>query len=287
MIAARSAPFRITSSPMASALFYDLDTVDSTNTMAKRLALEGAPDGTVVSAKVQTAGRGRHDRSWDSPSGNLYWSMVSRLRGDDPPVWSLSMVAALALHNVVARHAARPETVRIKWPNDVLVDGAKIAGILLETGGEAARETGWVVIGIGLNIAAPPSGDLPYPVTGLNAIARRPTDRDVILPELTEAFVAARAAWRRDGLSDTRDAVLARLAGLGEPVTIRLSDRPSDAVHGTLAGLDPSGYALVDTGEATPRVIAAGDVLLGGREKPNANGQTADTTGRGLQHDIN
>lgn len=251
---------------MANAAFYDLDTVDSTNTMAKRLAREGAPDGTVVSAKVQTVGRGRHGRSWDSPTGNLYWSMVVRPMASDPPIWSLSMVAALALHEVVSRRTARPESVRIKWPNDVLAGGAKIAGILLETGGETAQETGWVVVGIGLNIAAPPSGVLPYPVTGLNAVARQPTDRDTVLPELTESFVAARAVWRRSGLSATRDAVLARLAGLGEAVTIRLSERPGDTIHGTLVGLDPSGYALVDTGETTPRAIAAGDVLLGRSE---------------------
>lgn len=179
------------------------------------------------------------------------------------------MVAALAVHELVSQHMATADLARIKWPNDVLVDGAKIAGILLESGGEAALGAGWIVVGIGLNIATPPAGDLPYPTTFLNAIARQPTDRDAVLPALTRIFLSARTRWRRDGLRSTRDAMLARLAGLNEPVMVRLSDRPEDTIHGTLVGLDPNGYALVDTGEAKPRVISAGDVLLG----------SSDTTG--------
>ncbi|NQW11351.1 MAG: biotin--[acetyl-CoA-carboxylase] ligase [Alphaproteobacteria bacterium] len=252
---------------MADAPLHDLDTVDSTNTLAKRLAGNGTPDGTVVSARIQTAGRGRHARRWDSPAGNLHWSMVVRPRDDDPPVWSLSMVAALALHELVSRHATAPESVKIKWPNDVLVDGAKIAGILLESGDGPESGVGWVVVGIGLNITTPPAGDLPYPTTHLNAIARQPTDRDTVLPELTTAFRTARAAWRRDGLRGTREAMATLLAGLGGSVTIRVSDRPDGTIRGTFVGLDPNGHALVDTADGTRRRISAGDVLLGA---PNA-----------------
>src|SRR5919198_6069394 len=142
------------------------ETIGSTNDEARRLAREGAPAGTLVWAVAQSAGRGRRGHLWQSPPGNLYLSLV--LRPDVPPALApqLGFIAALALGDALDQLAGPGLQLRYKWPNDVLAEGRKIAGILLESETAGAGRLEFVIIGIGVNIASAPR-DLEYPATSL------------------------------------------------------------------------------------------------------------------------
>ena len=221
----------------------------STNDEARRLAREGAAEGTVVTALEQTAGRGRHGRGWASPPGNLYLSLL--LRPDLPPtrLGELAFLAGLAVADTVAALLPAGCAVTLKWPNDVLVDGAKTAGILIEQEGTAA------IVGIGLNLAHCPTGT-PYPTTSLAAAGVEvpvPAARERLLG----ALAAALARWRGEGFAAIRDAWLARAHPLGTALNVRL---PEGVIAGSFAGLDPAGALLIETA-AGPRRIASGEVL--------------------------
>ena len=137
-----------------------LDEAGSTNDEAKARAAAGAPDGTVVWARQQRAGRGRRGRDWVSPPGNLYVSVILRPACEARHVAQLSFVAALAVLDLV--DGPLPGRARCKWPNDILVDGAKVAGILLESALEPGGRVDWVVLGIGVNLASHPVSRAPF-----------------------------------------------------------------------------------------------------------------------------
>jgi BirA family biotin operon repressor/biotin-[acetyl-CoA-carboxylase] ligase len=213
----------------------------STNDDVAALAREGAPEGTWLRAGRQTGGKGRQGRAWQSPPGNLYASTLVRLQPGDPPAPTLALVAAVALHETVKRHA--PAT-SIKWPNDLLVGGAKLAGILLE------RQSDAVVVGIGVNLAHSPEG-LDRPATSLAP----PVAPDPFLDCLAAAFAAWLARWRAEGLAPIRTAWLAAAHPVGTALT-------TNDVHGTFDGLDETGALRLRLEDGGLRVIHAGDVFL-------------------------
>jgi BirA family biotin operon repressor/biotin-[acetyl-CoA-carboxylase] ligase len=213
----------------------------STNDDVAALAREGAPEGTWLRAERQTGGKGRQGRAWQSPPGNLHASTLVRLLPGDPPAPTLALVAAVALHEAVQRHAP---AARIKWPNDLLVDGAKLAGILLERQGDA------VILGFGVNLAHRPEG-LDRPATSL----RPPVAPDPFLERLAAAFHAWLARWRAEGLAPIRMAWLAAAHPVGTALT-------TNDVQGTFDGLDESGALRLRLEEGGLRVIHAGDVFL-------------------------
>lgn len=210
----------------------------STNDRAKALASAGAPHGTLVTAAEQTAGRGRQGRSWSAPAGRaLLASLV--LREFEP---LLPLAAAVAVADVVGARAA------IKWPNDVLLDGAKVAGILVEL----RPQEGWAVLGIGLNVAVRP-GDLPAELRdraatlGLEPAAIEPTLGlllDALGRRLGQAPAQLLAGFRE------RDALLGRPLRWG-------------GGEGVGAGVDDSGRLLVDVADGSRVALDAGEVHLG------------------------
>ncbi len=251
---------------MATPTLIDLDSVDGTNAEAKRRIAEGAPDGTTVTARVQTAGIGRRGRAWSSPAGNLYWSMLHYPAPDWPPVWGLSMVAALAVLDL-ARTRLPDAPIGLKWPNDVLVDGAKVAGILLESGETDRRP--WVVTGIGVNLVSAPSGNLIYAATSLRECGAEDVDRDRAVTDLTRAFTGRFADYLGGGLAWARAEMLRHLVGIGEPIVARLSDDPDQNVTGVLRGLDDQGRALIETPQDGVRAVSAGDLFFTRRVAPS------------------
>lgn len=244
----------------------DLDSVDSTNVEARRRIAEGAADGTIVTAREQTGGRARRGRSWTSPRGNLYWTQIRYPEPGWPPVWGLSMVAALAVRDLAADalHTASPPAsvpIALKWPNDVLIDGRKLAGILLESGTQDGRP--WVICGIGVNlVSAPPTGQI-YAATDLASSGATDIDRDRAVAGLTAHFETHLAAYRAGGLPVIRETVLRHLAGIGGPIIARISDDPADDITGTLRGLDAQCRAEIETADGTIRAISAGDLFFG------------------------
>jgi len=229
------------------------ETVGSTNDEAKLLAREGAPSGTLIWGAAQSQGRGRRGRFWQSPPGNLYLSILLRPSCAAAQAAQLGFVAALALSDALAANAT---DLRCKWPNDVLVNGLKVAGILLEseTGGGDAID--FVVIGIGVNIATAPA-NTEYPATSLAAegIADLPPAR--LLERLVEAFDDWYARWRDEGFEPIREAWLGRATGRGEVVRVRLE---GTTLHGRFLDLDGDGALLLESPEGRRRV-AAGEVF--------------------------
>lgn len=225
-----------------------LDSVGSTNDEAARLADRGAPEGTVVWAREQLGGRGRRGRSWASPKGNLYSSTILRPGCAAPRAAELGFVAALAVGDIVPTD----RTVRLKWPNDVLVDGGKVAGILLESAIAQDGCVEHVVAGIGINVAfAPELPGMRYPGAALGGTV------EAALERLTEAFAQRLAEWRRDGFEVIRNTWLAKAGPLGADVDVRLGE---ELVHGRFAGLDPDGALLLDTAGGR-RKIMSGELL--------------------------
>jgi BirA family biotin operon repressor/biotin-[acetyl-CoA-carboxylase] ligase len=213
-------------------------TIDSTNLRARTLALAGAPHGTLVTAGEQTAGRGRQGRVWTAPAGrSLLMSLVVR---DPPPL--LPLVAAVAVADAVGPNAA------IKWPNDVLLDGRKVAGILAE----GRPQEGWAVLGIGLNVALRDEDfpeELRERATGMGL---SPSDVDRVLGDvlrsievrLGESTPETLAAWRsRDAL---RGREISWMTG-----------------SGVAEGVDEAGRLLVRTATGEVAALDAGEVHLG------------------------
>ncbi len=209
----------------------------------------GADHGTVVAARLQHAGRGRNARPWSSPAGNLHATLLLRPGVAPRRAPELGFTVAVAVAAAVDA-VAGPGTA-LKWPNDVLRCGAKLAGILLER-----LDDGAVLAGIGLNVRhAPP--DMPYPVTSLAAEGLDLTPETVLDAILLE-FDSVWTLWREHGLA----AILARWRergpALATPLRVRL---PSATVSGGFAGLAPDGSLLLDT-PTGQRTLVAGEVLL-------------------------
>lgn len=214
------------------------------------LAASGAPEGLWLRAEVQTAGRGRLGRQWISPRGNLYASTIVRLRAGDPGAATLALVAAVALAEVVSAWTGR-DPLTIKWPNDLLLDGAKLSGILLERAGDA------VVIGIGVNLAHRPEVE-GRDVTSL-ALYGAP-DPALFLDDLAAAFARWLGRWRQEGLAPVRTQWLERAHRKGTALVANLPD--GSAIEGLFDGLDAEGALILRLADGTSRVIHAGDVFL-------------------------
>ena len=212
------------------------------------------PEGTWLRAERQTGGRGRLGRQWQSPAGNLYASTLVRVMPGDPDAPGLALVAGVAVHAAAAVWAgANAGALRLKWPNDLLVDGAKLVGILLERSGDA------IVIGIGVNLAAAPDG-LGRTTASLGALTGTPPDPAAFLEDLAREFALWLGRWRAQGLSAVRTAWLERAHAVGSA----LSAQGSDGVRyeGLFDGLDRDGALRLRLADGSVEIIRAGDVLL-------------------------
>ncbi len=234
------------------------EALDSTNDEAARQARAGAPDGTVIWARRQTAGRGRHGRRWESPDGNLYCSVLLRPESLPAEAAQLTFVAALALGRALGEVLPEAATLTFKWPNDVLLDGRKVAGILLESSGSRDGRLDWLVVGCGLNVRHFPL-DAAFPATSLCAAGVPAPDIGALLAAFLESFALWRGRWQADGLPPVRDAWLARAARIGGDVSVRL---PDSTLRGRFAGLDAAGALLLDLPDGSRRTVTAGDVFF-------------------------
>jgi len=232
----------------------DLDSVDSTN----QYAISRARDfdlPTWITATTQTEGYGRHRRDWLSAPGNLHASYIRPQRTGMPPAPLYSFVAALAVHDCLYRLAGNCCRLELKWPNDVLADGGKVAGILLE--GVAAPTQASLVIGIGINLVHAP--DIPTPDSRF-----RPVDlasmtgmtyaTDAVLTILAETMMQREEQINMDGFATIRDDWLKRAAGLGQEVMARCEQ---GTLTGTLQTIDASGFAVLDCFGVQKKLVAA------------------------------
>jgi len=236
------------------------DEIDSTNEEARRRASAGTSGPLWILAHAQTAGRGRRGRSWVSPRGNLMTTLLLDPGCAPSEAARLSFVAAVAVHDTLCSWVPAGK-VRLKWPNDALVDGQKIAGILLETASTGdGQDLSWLAIGIGINLVHAPA-DVGYPATFVNAHGRA--------PDCLEALETLAAAWdqrfrtlNEQGFAAIRSAWLARAAGLGAEIEVRL---PSETIKGRFETLQDDGALELLLPDGQRRRVTAGEVFF-----PNA-----------------
>ena len=238
-----------------------LGAVASTMDEAARLAAAGEPEGTVVIAAEQTAGRGRAGRSWRAPAGTaILCSILLR-----PPVPAarlgvLPLVAGVAVAEAIEGVAGRP--CRLNWPNDVWLGdgptGPKVAGVLLAArSGPAGVEH--AVVGVGINVAAT-GADLPPGATSLAAATGRPVPLDATLDRLLARLDAGYRAFLAAAGAPSLAAWRARAALLGEPVTVDAAGHPR---HGVMRGVADDGALLLERADGTIERILAGDLVRG------------------------
>jgi len=236
----------------AGVRLHRFDVLDSTNAEARRQARAGESGPLWIVASRQHAGRGRAGRNWVSEPGNLFATLL--LSDPSPPAFApqLSFVAALAVADALGQCApALAGEVRLKWPNDVLVSGRKVAGILIEAEGAA------VAIGIGINCLSHPE-ETTLPATDIAAQGVLVDARDVFAA-LSAAMLARLAQWRRGaGFAAIREAWLARGTVIGAAIRVRLPERE---MSGRFGGLDADGRLLFERADGGIETVSAGDVF--------------------------
>lgn len=234
-----------------------LDEVDSTLSEAARIAPTLAGPEWIL-ARRQTAARGRRGRGWVSPEGNFAATLVLRLQDGPQQAALRSFVAALALFDACVAVTGRPESFSLKWPNDVLLNGGKLAGILLESAGQGGGGALPLFIGIGVNLAEAPPADLvearalrPVSLAGETGVQVAPED---FLTELAAAFARHETAFATLGFAPIREAWLSRAARLGQPVTARTG---TSETQGTFETVDAEGQLVLMTPTGRVRIPAA------------------------------
>jgi BirA family biotin operon repressor/biotin-[acetyl-CoA-carboxylase] ligase len=235
--------------------------LDSSNAEALRRARSGAREPVWILARNQTAGRGRRGRAWHQDSGNFAGSLLTLVPGSGTEAAQRSFVAALALHQSLVEATGRPELFTLKWPNDVLLSGGKLAGILLES--ESAPGGGIALaVGIGVNLRSAPDPEAvevgaTRPVSLAGMIGGAPSAEE-FLDLLAPNFAHWQARLIHEGFAPIRWAWLARAARLGEPIVARL---PGRELTGLFETIDPDG-ALVLAAPEGRIVLPAADVFF-------------------------
>jgi BirA family biotin operon repressor/biotin-[acetyl-CoA-carboxylase] ligase len=220
---------------------YDYPVVGSTNDEAKVLLAQGATEGTVVRAQRQTAGRGRRGRRWISESGNLYCSIILTPDCSLSQASQLSFVIAVAVGQTILPFLTSPHLLSYKWPNDLLLQKEKVAGILIETESQGGQTAKACVVGIGLNLNSIP--DHPaYPVTALKNHAKLNLISDVLFSGLLEQVKSVYQIWQHEGFNPIREAWMERAYGLGQEMTITVGTKE---ISGQFTGLSPDGALLL------------------------------------------
>ena len=232
--------------------------IGSTNDEAMRRAREGHGGGLWVSADEQTGGRGRNGRVWSSPPGNLYASLLLINPAPVPRLPELGFVAGVALACALREALGGDRRLQIKWPNDMLFEGAKLAGLMLE-GTQLPDSRFACVIGMGVNCATYPE-NLAYPATSLSEIA----GRNVPAPEILARLASAMNHWlglyaQGRNFAAIRRQWLEMAAGLDRPIEISQGD---SHISGIFSTIDALGRLIILTSDG-PQTIAAGDVFLG------------------------
>jgi BirA family transcriptional regulator, biotin operon repressor / biotin---[acetyl-CoA-carboxylase] ligase len=231
------------------------ETVGSTNDEARQLARQGAAAGTVVWALEQTAGRGRRGRYWSSPRGNLFASLILRPACSTERAAQLGFVAGLGVGDALAQLAPGLGAPAYKWPNDVLIRGRKIAGILLESEIGPHDNPGLLIVGIGVNLASAPP-DAEFPATSIADEGWPPPVPKVALEAVLRHFEMWTHCWQQQGFDPVREAWRARAFALGGQIRVRLE---TAILFGRFVDIDQQGTLLLETAGQLRR-IPTGDV---------------------------
>lgn len=236
------------------------EAVASTNDEARSLVRAGAAENTIVWAREQLEGRGRRGRPWASPPGNLYLSLILRPKRDLATAGQIGFVAAVALREAASTVLPRSRQVNVKWPNDVLVDGRKISGLLLESVLDESNRLDALILGLGVNIAHHPD-DAAYPATNLRAAGAPPDLRpEGFLETFARSIHDWKERWETKGFEPIRAAWLSHARGRGEEIEVRL---PSETLRGIFRDVDSTGALVLERAGGQVQSITVGDVFFG------------------------
>ena len=239
---------------------YDLrafELLDSSNAECRRLADGGVGGNIWIVAGEQSAGRGRRGREWVSRPGNLFASLLYVLDCDLGTASELSFVTALAVRDACADILQSNSRVTCKWPNDILVGGKKISGILLESVGSGGESPSHVIIGIGVNVMHHPA-EAQYPATNLQEEAGGDIDLSLVTARVVQSMAHWITRWKDHGFGLIRQAWKDNATGLGQEIIVRL---PGEELRGRFVDLDASGALILEFG-GERRHITAGDVFF-------------------------
>lgn len=232
------------------------DSLDSTNEEAKRLAKAGGSHGAVIWAKQQTAGRGRMGREWISEGGNLFLTVL--LSPDKPlaELPQLSFVASVALIDSLIPLFEKGHKLACKWPNDVLLDNKKLAGILLESF-KTEGDKQWIAVGVGVNVDNHPE-DVQYPATCLTEAGVELISAKIVLSRFIHHFIEDYNCWHNKGFATIRKRWLAQASGIGGKIEARM---PDNTIKGTFEGIDTSGSLILKDAKGKKQTIHAADIF--------------------------
>lgn len=241
---------------------YLFEEVDSTNDAAFDLARKGAPDGTIVIADSQTRGRGRLQRKWISPPGlNLYISLIlrPRIQAKDAPLFTF--VTSIALTETINNNGA---TSLIKWPNDILIDGKKAAGVLTEMQPRGDK-VDFVVVGIGVNLNMTKEmkeremGEVAEMAISIREATGHEIDRVKFTADLINELEKWYQKFQKEGKNRIIQEWMARWGGVNRRVHVKFDEK---AVEGIASGIDENGYLILKKDDGTNETIIAGDAIL-------------------------
>lgn len=237
---------------MTSSINWNVKTVShlpSTQDAIRELAAQGDPEGMVVQTLMQTNGRGRHGNTWQSPMGNLYMSILLRPNCRADKAGQISFVAAVALSAAIDEVIAPGHVKTLKWPNDILIDDKKCAGILLESDLDKNGTVDSLILGMGVNIMAPPEDRVGLKDVAKGQVPIHPF-RDIVLSH----FAAFYNHWRTDGFEDIRRLWLQQAHGLGQIVTARTA---SQTQEGIFRDIDKDGALILESKDQNIKVNSA------------------------------
>jgi len=227
--------------------------LSSTQDYVKELGDEGLPEGTLVQCLAQTKGRGRHGNSWTSPMGGLYMSALLRPECSAQEAGQLSFVVAVAVSAAMDEILAKGHIKTLKWPNDILIDGKKCAGILLESG-MTGTKVDWIAAGVGINImSAPEDAICLQDVSKGKQVPIHPF-RDIVLGHLAAHY----NHWRDKGFADIRETWLAQAHALGQEITARTG---SGETMGVFKGIDDTGALILESTTGDSQSINAAEIV--------------------------
>lgn len=229
------------------------DSLPSTQDALKKLARIGKPEGTVVHALVQTEGRGRHGRKWVSEKGNLYLSLLLKPSGEARHIGQVALVAGVATADAIQKYLVDPDAVTLKWPNDVLLDGVKCAGILVETDLTPKNSLSWVGVGIGINIVDAPVG------VGhrLDRYAKKTPSIIALRTSLLSSVDKYYTLWQKEGFEIIQEKWLQYAHKKGSRIKVRVG---TNTMEGIFQGIDDNGNLLMTDSKLNLKKITAGEV---------------------------
>ena len=235
--------------------FYD--TVTSTNDVAREQALAGHRGPIWIGAAVQTAGRGRLGRTWVSERGNLYASLM--IRPDEKPekMIALPYLTALAVRQALIRAGAPEDQLACKWPNDILFNGRKVAGVLIESSIDATGKVDFLIVGIGTNLNYFPD-DAQFPATSFAVETKKSIEPQDYLKHLAASFALQWQAWQEFGFDPIRQDWLRYSWGLGEKRRIRTAHHD---IVARLQTLDADGALIIKLDDGSESRLYAGDIF--------------------------